>query len=445
MSSSLLSTIKHKATLRQIESLKDKLRRRQISGSYTVSVETAQLLKLVVSNARFNSIEDLISAIKEIGKELSSAQPKELASGNIVRKILKLIREEYRAFLLSTRAPPSTPSISLANLTLSQLTLQTPASSSLSTSLSLSTFLQQGGATRSIAAARVPSGISAFDSVSGQLYTAGGLMTGGGAPGGLATGTPITLEPPEWDWEDATGGNGFGSGKKAGSIKPLLIQAIQEVLDELETVVENVAKGAGAHIHSTEIIITLSHSRTVEAFLKHAAKDKKFTVIIAETAPSLSGHILAARLAAHSPPIPTLLIPDSNIFAFIPRCTKLLLPCSIVLSTGGIFGPSGSILAAKAAKAHSVQVVVCTGQYKLTPSWNLYQEFGAGDFGDPGEVLEFGELGKGGDMVEVLNPRFDYVGPELIDVFLTDHGDHAPSYIYRLIKETYDDEDEQDF
>lgn len=49
---------------------------RQISGSYTVSLETAQLLKLVVSNARFNSIEDLINAIKEVGKELSLAQPK---------------------------------------------------------------------------------------------------------------------------------------------------------------------------------------------------------------------------------------------------------------------------------------------------------------------------------------------------------------------------------
>lgn len=170
----------------------------------------------------------------------------------------------------------------------------------------------------------------------------------------------------------------------------------------------------------SEIIITLGHSRTIEAFLKHAAKDKKFTVIIAETAPSLSGHTLAASLAAHNPPIPTLLIPDSNIYAFIPRCTKLLLPCSIILSTGGIFAPSGSLLAAKAAQAHSVQVVVCAGQYKLTPSWNLYQEFGAGDFGDPGEVLEFGELGKWGDEVEVLNPRFDYVGPELVDVFLTD-------------------------
>ena len=35
-------------------------------------------------------------------------------------------------------------------------------------------------------------------------------------------------------------------------------------------------------------------------------------------------------------------------------------------------------------------------------------------------MLGFGEGGKVGDVVEVVNPRFDYVGPELLDVFLTD-------------------------
>lgn len=38
--------------------------------------------------------------------------------------------------------------------------------------------------------------------------------------------------------------------KKASSIKPALIDAIQEVIDELETVYENIAKNARDHIHS---------------------------------------------------------------------------------------------------------------------------------------------------------------------------------------------------
>jgi translation initiation factor eIF-2B subunit beta len=37
--------------------------------------------------------------------------------------------------------------------------------------------------------------------------------------------------------------------RRGATIKPVLIQAIQEVLDELETVYENVAKNARDHIH----------------------------------------------------------------------------------------------------------------------------------------------------------------------------------------------------
>lgn len=39
------------------------------------------------------------------------------------------------------------------------------------------------------------------------------------------------------------------------------------------------------HIHSNEVIMTIGRSRTVEAFLKDAARKRKFHVIVAECAP----------------------------------------------------------------------------------------------------------------------------------------------------------------
>lgn len=39
------------------------------------------------------------------------------------------------------------------------------------------------------------------------------------------------------------------------------------------------------HIHANEIIMTMGHSKTVFAFLKTAAKDRVFQVIVAECAP----------------------------------------------------------------------------------------------------------------------------------------------------------------
>jgi len=226
----------------------------------------------------------------------------------------------------------------------------------------------------------------------------------------------------------------------ARGLKPVLMEAIQDVLDELETVYDNVSKNAKDHIHSDEIILTLGMSKTVEAFLKSAAHHRKFTAIVAETAPSYSGREMAQSLSSAG--ISTVLVPDSSIFAIMSRVNKVILGAHAIFANGGMFAASGSLIAATAAQAHRTPVVVCAGQFKLTPLWNLYHEYGALDFGDPSNVLGF-EEGDLVDKVEVVSPFYDYVRPELIDVYITNDGDHPPSSIYRLLKETYDDEDNE--
>ncbi|KAF8163534.1 hypothetical protein B0H34DRAFT_781223 [Crassisporium funariophilum] len=226
----------------------------------------------------------------------------------------------------------------------------------------------------------------------------------------------------------------------ARGLKPVLMEAIQDVLDELETVYDNVSKNAKDHIHSDEIILTLGMSKTVEAFLKTAGHVRNYSVIVAETAPSYDGRQMAKSLSDAG--ISTFLVPDSSIFALMSRVNKVILGAHVILANGGMFAISGSLMAATAARAHSTPVVVCAGQFKLTPLWNLYHEHGALDFGNPSDVLGFEE----GDLVDkcdVVNPYYDYVQPELIDAFITNDGDHPPSSIYRLLKETYDDEDNE--
>ena len=125
---------------------------------------------------------------------------------------------------------------------------------------------------------------------------------------------------------------------------------------------------------------------------------------------------MAQRLSSAG--ISTLLVPDSSIYALMTRVNKVLLGAHAVFANGGVFAVTGSLLAATAAHAHSTPVIVCTGQFKLTPVWNLYHEYGAMDFSNPTSVLEFSE-GKLIESAEVLNPNWDYVKPELIDVFVT--------------------------
>lgn len=46
--------------------------------------------------------------------------------------------------------------------------------------------------------------------------------------------------------------------------------------------------------------------------------------------------------------------------------------------------------------------------------------------------------------LQVQNPSYDYVPPENISLFLTDHGHgFIPSYVYRQLSEFYDREDYQ--
>lgn len=226
----------------------------------------------------------------------------------------------------------------------------------------------------------------------------------------------------------------------ARTLKPVVMEAIQDILDELETVYDNIAKSAKDHIHSDEIILTIGRSKTVETYLKSAAHYHKFTVIVVESGPSYGGHDMACSLSSSG--ISTFLVPDSSIYALMSRVSKVILGAHTILANGGMFAVTGSVLTATAARAHSTPVMVCAGQFKLTPLWNLYHEYGALDFADPGSVLGFEECDLV-DKVDVVNPYYDYVRPDLVDVYVTNDGDHPPPSIYRLVKESYDDDDNE--
>ncbi|CAN0268106.1 unnamed protein product, partial [Ectocarpus fasciculatus] len=43
--------------------------------------------------------------------------------------------------------------------------------------------------------------------------------------------------------------------------------------------------------------------------------------------------------------------------------------------------------------------------------------------------------------VEVLNPAYDYIPPNLVDLYITNMGGLQPSYIYRLLAEYYHRDD----
>ncbi|KAJ2075003.1 GCD complex subunit gcd7, partial [Coemansia sp. S155-1] len=244
--------------------------------------------------------------------------------------------------------------------------------------------------------------------------------------GQLGTGQPRNLGEQVAQTMDRATLNAF-------HLKSLLIQEIMDYIDELEKTEVEIADNAREHIHSNEIILTCGRSLTVEKFLKNAANKVKIHVIVAECAPTYDGHEQARALASAN--IDVVVIPDSAVFAIMSRVNKVILGAHAVLANGGLVAASGSHTIAAAARHHSTQVVVCAGLYKYSPMFP-FDDDRFNTLVSPDAVLPYGD-GDLIDAVDVSNPRYDYVPPELVDILVDHTGGHLPSYLYRLLQENY--------
>eukprot|EP00956_Cyclotella_meneghiniana_P014484 scaffold21659_cov75-Cyclotella_meneghiniana.AAC.1 len=215
-------------------------------------------------------------------------------------------------------------------------------------------------------------------------------------------------------------------------LRQSVMEAIQEMMSELEDLHKNINDQATQHIHAGEIILTYALSKTVELFLKAAAtKKRKFQVIVCEGAPHFGGHQMAKSLAEAG--IDTTVIHDAATFAIMARVNK---------ANGGLIAPSGSNMVALAAKQNSVPVVTVAGMFKLCPMYPHEGQDTLNDLISPSSVMDYSLLGDPVlSEVELVNPVHDYIPPQLIDLYVTNIGGFQPSYIYRLLAEYYHSDD----
>jgi translation initiation factor eIF-2B subunit beta len=251
-------------------------------------------------------------------------------------------------------------------------------------------------------------------------------------------------------------------------VKAEVIEGIKELLDELDQVDTQIADFALDHINSNETILTHTSSSTVQKFLLTAAKKRKFTVIHAEAYPNDHEATHATILhGGHSDPssggadlddfdpddsaatrwkpltsmgIQVILVPDSAVFALMSRINKVLLAPNAILADGSLLAASGSHTIAQAAQVHHVPVVVLGGVYKLSPVYPFSTDEMI-EYGDPGKVIGYGSDGEFLDRVDVVNPVYDWTPADLVDLYITNLGSHAPSYLYRIVDDHYYAED----
>uniref|UniRef100_A0A1B6KPN8 Translation initiation factor eIF2B subunit beta n=1 Tax=Graphocephala atropunctata TaxID=36148 RepID=A0A1B6KPN8_9HEMI len=333
----------------KVTQLINNIKLKKIVGSYTITSATVQVLKDIIIHSEWKTAQDIIQILKEEGKKLNHALPINASVGNMVRRILKIIREEFVAGQENKQEEVG-PQDSLHKI--------------------------------------------------------------------------VTSEGEVDDYS-----------KDVPELKLAVLEHISEFQMELETSVDNIAQQAQEHIHSNEIVMTIGKSKVVEAFLKKAAQNCKFDVIVAECAPFFHGHELAASLAKSK--VQTTLIPDSAIFGVMSRVNKVIIGTHTVMASGGLRAVCGSHILALAAKHYSVPVIVLAPMYKLSPQYlRSYDQDLFNSFISPEGVLNYSD-GDLLDKVHVYNPVFDYVPPELVTLFISNNGGHAPSYVYRLVREMY--------
>ena len=84
-----------------------KLKRRQLSGR-DMAVETAEVLVKVIGAAKGNNPNLLITEVQDIGRRLEEAGGTgELIVGNICRRVLFIIRDEYATLVQASKAAES--------------------------------------------------------------------------------------------------------------------------------------------------------------------------------------------------------------------------------------------------------------------------------------------------------------------------------------------------
>ncbi|CAN7107617.1 unnamed protein product [Brassica rapa subsp. narinosa] len=395
----------------------NKLRKRKIEGSQATAKCTVELLRSVISQQRVphsNQASALIDAVKAVGEQLVAANPVELAVGNVVRRVLHIIREE---------------DLSLATAAMAGLDLLDGSDDDGEDDNCKGVGYSAMSAAVAAAAAR-------------STLRPPSLQT-------LLEGTPESAAVP---YTSSSGADSESKTADKSSItrklKHDVIEGVNQLILEIAGCHEQIAEQAIEHIHQNEVILTLGSSRTVLEFLC-AAKEKKrsFRVFVAEGAPRYQGHLLAKELVARG--LQTTVITDSAVFAMISRVNMVIIGAHAVMANGGVIGPVGVNMAALAAKKHAVPFVVLAGSHKLCPLYPHNPEVLLNELRSPSELLDFGEFsdcldfgtGSGSPLLQVVNPTFDYVPPSLVSLFITDTGGHNPSYMYRLIADYYSADD----
>ncbi|KAK0635884.1 hypothetical protein B0T17DRAFT_61594 [Bombardia bombarda] len=400
----LLKSLKSKSLEASIEDLIFLLKRRQVSGDECANA-TAHMLLQVVARSKWHDVDQLLSRIQSTGSRLAQAAPHEPVIGNIVRRVLGLIRDEASEdrnadeFMSESVSdlqslPPSAPSHTRPTGATPVRPALVPTATSLAVSKSMFNLLS-------------------------AAETADSPMTGAS--------TPISQAQPT----------------SAHALRSEVIDGIEEIMDEISQADDQIAGFADIQVHPGDFILAMLPSPAVERFLLKAAAKRRFTALLASNGSYISAvgeaPYAALRKKLNAAGVNTVNLASNGLLAYMPRANKVIFGAKAVYQSGGLLVDSACCIAARAAQEYSKPVIVLSGVYKFCP-FDPSEEVSKVDLGNPMTYVSYGD-GPAVDALEVENAVAEYLPPELVDVYLTNLGPQTRDHLGSIISDHYKPED----
>ncbi|KKA26574.1 hypothetical protein TD95_005389 [Thielaviopsis punctulata] len=427
-----------------IEYLVSLFKRRQITGHKDCAIATSHLLFQVVKYSKWSDEDQLMGQVCRVGKRLADALPKELAIVNIVRRVLSVIRDEANedrdndgfsdtasdvcengpstpvqqqqnhAAFSSYYAPSTSIDETLGNIAPPRLQRQATMSaiSSFSTPKSLFNILSA--------------------SPSGTAFTSPTKTSGASTPRGAPSKTART-----------------------DSLRSEIMNAIEEMKDEIDQVGEQIAGFAEAQIRPGEYVLVHEPSIIVSRFILKAASKRRFTVLIAckagphgyesraVSASSKDGEKVpyeSFRRELTKAGITVINVMASGMSTYMPLVTRVVLGARAILANGNVILESGAGVVSLAAKAHGRPVVVLGGIYQLSPD-SPFDEASLVEWVDPSAAVPYDDGAIICNEITVRRPVTEIVPADLVDMYISNLGTHCQYQLSSLIMEHYKAED----
>ncbi|MFO7619211.1 MAG: S-methyl-5-thioribose-1-phosphate isomerase [Thermoplasmata archaeon] len=213
------------------------------------------------------------------------------------------------------------------------------------------------------------------------------------------------------------------------SARKLVISNAETFVNNSNSAVERIGQHAPALLTKPGKAITICNSTAAVTALVSCHRAGKVTGVYAcETRPKRQGLITARELSEAG--VPVTLIVDSAMRYVMPEVSIAFVGTDTLESDGSVINKIGTHLLAATARDFKVPFYACAETYKFLPASKIGRRVEI-ERRSSREIVANTEIPGG---VEIFNPVFDRVPPELVTGIITENGIVKPADAIKVIE-----------